>query len=228
MEIGFDIISDLYLEPDESFNWENKATSLYCLIPGNVSSHPITLLQTLKHLSQHYHGVFFIPGPYDTSEQDYQLYSKLIGSTLSHIKNVTCLYHNVIILNGIAIVGVNGWIGDVYGYDDIAANELARLDYEYLCETFIKLTRHIDIKKIIVLSSTIPNREMYFGTEPEVVKHQTGLLPTLSYDSQFKVRNWVFGNSNKNVDIFFNSIHFTSNPYLKRRPYYAKRIDIEI
>ena len=99
MEIGFDIISDLYLEPDESFNWENKATSLYCLIPGNVSLHPITLLQTLKHLSQNYYGVFFMPGPYDCMGQNYDLYSKLISSTLSHIQNVTCLYNNVIILN---------------------------------------------------------------------------------------------------------------------------------
>jgi len=228
LEIGFDIISDLYLEPDESFNWENKATSLYCLIPGNVSLHPITLLQTLKHLSQHYYGVFFMPGPYDCMDQNYDLYSKLISSTLSHIQNVTCLYNNVIILNGIAIIGTNGWMGEIYGYDDEEAAELARQDFLYLRETLIKLTRHIGVKKIIILSSTIPNKEMYFGTEPEIVKHQYGLLPALTYDSQFKVTDWVFGNSNKNVDIFLNNIHYVSNPYLKRRPYYAKRIDVDI
>jgi hypothetical protein len=35
MKIGFDLISDLNLSPNDSFNWENKATSLYCIIAGN-------------------------------------------------------------------------------------------------------------------------------------------------------------------------------------------------
>ncbi len=38
LDIGFDIIGDLNLEPNDSFNWENKPTSLYCVLSGNVSS----------------------------------------------------------------------------------------------------------------------------------------------------------------------------------------------
>ena len=62
MKIGFDIISDLYLHPDENFNWEGKATSLYCLIPGNISNDLRTIRQTLSHLGRFYQGVFYSPG----------------------------------------------------------------------------------------------------------------------------------------------------------------------
>ena len=45
-DIGFDIISDLNLQPDDSFNWENKATSLYCIVAGNNSSDLRTVIQS--------------------------------------------------------------------------------------------------------------------------------------------------------------------------------------
>ena len=69
-EVGFDYISDLFLSPDESFNWENKATSLYCIVAGNISSDLRTLYQTLAHLGKHYQGVFYIPGilEYETTD----------------------------------------------------------------------------------------------------------------------------------------------------------------
>lgn len=228
MEIGFDIISDLHLNPDDSFNWENKATSLYCLIAGNVSAHHRTLLLTLTHLSKFYHGVFFIPGPFDVKDKDYDTYCNLLNTATQQINNVSILYHNVIVLNGIGIIGVNGWIGDIFDYEDSKAGELAVNDLLYLKETIVKLTRHLDIKKIIIISSTIPNKAMYFGQEPEIVNHQLPLQTALSYDSQFKVTNWIFGNSNKNVDTHVEGVHYISNPYLKRRPYYAKRIDVSI
>ena len=37
IDIGFDVISDLNLKRNDSFNWENKATSLYCILSGNIS-----------------------------------------------------------------------------------------------------------------------------------------------------------------------------------------------
>ena len=50
--IGFDLISDLNLSPEDSFNWEGKATSLYCIIAGNISEDLRTIKQTLSHLSK--------------------------------------------------------------------------------------------------------------------------------------------------------------------------------
>ena len=61
-DIGFDVVSDLNLSPNDSFNWEGKATSLYCLVAGNVSSDSRTIVQTLAHLARFYQGVFYVPG----------------------------------------------------------------------------------------------------------------------------------------------------------------------
>ena len=38
MILGFDIISDLNLSIDDTFTWEDKPTSLYCIVAGNVSN----------------------------------------------------------------------------------------------------------------------------------------------------------------------------------------------
>ena len=62
MTIGFDVISDLFLTPEESFNWEGKATSLYCVIAGNISNDVKVITQTLRHLSRFYQGIFYIDG----------------------------------------------------------------------------------------------------------------------------------------------------------------------
>ena len=56
-DIGFDVISDLNLSAEDSFNWEGKATSLYCIVAGNVSSDLRTVLQTLTHVGRFYQGV---------------------------------------------------------------------------------------------------------------------------------------------------------------------------
>jgi hypothetical protein len=60
--IGFDLISDLNLSPEDSFNWEGKATSLYCIIAGNISEDLRTIKQTLLHLSKFYQGIFYTLG----------------------------------------------------------------------------------------------------------------------------------------------------------------------
>ena len=60
--IGFDLISDLNLYPEDSFNWEGKATSLYCIIAGNISEDLRTIKQTLSHLSKFYQGIFYTLG----------------------------------------------------------------------------------------------------------------------------------------------------------------------
>ena len=62
MKIGFDVISDLNLKPNELLSWEGKATSLYCIIAGNISNDLRTIHQILLHLSHFYQGVFYTAG----------------------------------------------------------------------------------------------------------------------------------------------------------------------
>ena len=68
MKIGFDLISDLYLTEKDNFNWDNKATSLYCVIAGNISSDSRVIISTLNHLARFYQGIFYVPGQLEFSD----------------------------------------------------------------------------------------------------------------------------------------------------------------
>ena len=110
MKIGFDVISDLNLDAEEEFNWDGKATSLYLIIAGNISNDLRVVHQTLYHLSRFYQGVFYIAG---SSEHDSMHFVKHRHGELNKlcrtIKNVSYLHKHVVIINGIAILGCNGW-----------------------------------------------------------------------------------------------------------------------
>ena len=70
MNIGFDIISDLYLNPDEKFDWDGKATSLYCVIAGGISNDLLTIRNVLNNLGKYYQGVFYVPGTLEYENSD--------------------------------------------------------------------------------------------------------------------------------------------------------------
>jgi hypothetical protein len=109
-EIGFDIISDLNLNPNDSFNWENKATSLYCIVAGNISSNLRTVMQVLIHLSSKYQAVFFVPGKLEYENcESLSVRTKELLAISDGIPNVSILYNNVIVVDGIALLGTNGW-----------------------------------------------------------------------------------------------------------------------
>ena len=119
-DIGFDIVGELFIEPNDSFNWENKATSLYCIVTGNVSSDLRTLMQVLSHLSKYYQGVFYVPGTLEyTNTNDVSTRTAEITQICANIPNVILLHQTVIIVDGIGIIGVNGW-GNAGSVDTIS------------------------------------------------------------------------------------------------------------
>lgn len=232
MIIGFDIISDLHLSPQDSFNWENKATSLYCLVAGNVSSDLRTLTLTLAHLSKFYQGIFFIPG-YLEYENAENLQARLDEITLicSRIKNVVHLHHHVIIVDGIAILGSNGWFETNIPENLGIANDREMMRYDdifYLKNSIEKLQKHLDVTKIVVLTNSVPNLDLCFGEGPDIMKHHPQMSICLAADLMKKVSHWIYGSYGKIVDITNDNINYICNPYYGKKPYYAKRIDIEI
>jgi len=222
MEISFDVISDLRLDPEDSFNWEGKPTSLYCLVAGNVSSDLRTVLQTLAHLSKLYQGVFYIPGTLEYADAtDIEVRTEHILNVCSKIKNLAVLHHNVVIIDGVAVLGANGW-GDI---DD---NDAARIaDITYLHKGIEKLQRHLDVKKIILLTNAVPDKELYFGQAPEFSDYTIPLIAALASDTEYKVSHWIFGTYDKTVDTNIGNINYVNNSYYNRNPYWAKRIKVE-
>ena len=229
-EIGFDLISDLYLDPNDSFNWEGKATSLYCIVAGNISNDSRTIIGTLGHLSHFYQGVFYVPGPLEFINKSSIIdYTELLTTGTRKIQNVANLYHNVIIIEGIAILGVTGWTGNIdESIDNAQLIEASYHDLVYLQSSIARLQRHLDVKQIVVVTCGVPNKALYYKEEPDIVNHQLPLVTALSSDSENKVSHWLFGNHEKVIDAHIEGIHYVNNPYLKRRPYWAKRITINL
>jgi hypothetical protein len=230
-EIGFDIISDLNLGPNDSFNWENKATSLYCIIAGNISSNLRTVIQVLIHLSTKYQGVFFVPGKleYETSDDLYKR-TKDLSAIADNIPGVVMLHQNVVVLDGVAILGTNGW-GNIQKSLDVKNMIMTAAKYEdftYLVGSLGKLQKHLDVKKIVLVTSAVPHEDLYFSEIPEDVVDQIPLHDVLKADSERKVSHWIFGTYNKPVDTYINNINYLNNPYNEFGPYWAKRLTVLI
>lgn len=232
MKFGFDLISDLNLTANEGFTWENKATSLYCLIAGNISSDLKTVAKVLAHLKNFYQGVFYIPGSLEY--QDVENIDKRTDELVrlcSQFRNVAILHQHVVIIDGIAILGVNGWYGNLETKDlgtELTIQEKRHDDIHYLKNSLERLQRHLDVRKIILVTNSVPGEDLYFGEIPDFVRHQLPPDLTLYADTEHKISHWVFGTHGKIVDTVINNINYVNNPKLNRNPYWAKRIEVEV
>lgn len=233
MHIGFDVISDLNLDAENSFDWEGKATSLYLIIAGNISNDLRVIHQTLIHLSRFYQGIFYVAG---SLEQDSMHLIKNRYTEISQlcktIPNVAFLYRHVVVINGIAILGANGW----YGNKTELPTTLEKLhlhsqhveDVSYIGSSIEKLQLHLDVKKIIIVTHSVPGPGLFFGEEPNEIGDQIPIIQTLGHDSEHKVSNWVYGSYDKTVDTTIDNITYINNSCYNKSPYWPKRFEVEI
>jgi hypothetical protein len=229
--IGFDLISDLNLSPEDNFNWEGKATSLYCIIAGNISEDLYTIKQTLSHLSKFYQGIFYTLGSLEYhNTSDVVKRTNEIRKTCHAIRNLAIMHHHVVVVDGIAVLGANGWYGNT-AHDEETASiiEVHRNeDILYLKNTIERLQKHLDVKKIVIVSNSVPGIDLYFGEHPETVDIQLNLNIALIADTENKVSHWLYGTYGKVVDTNINDINYINNSSFKRNPYWAKRVEIKI
>ncbi len=227
--ISFDIISDLNLSPTDNFNWRDNVTSLYCIVAGNISDDLKTIAKTLFHLSTIYQGVFFVPGKLEYSDtMAFSERTKELTMIADNIDNVVFLYNNIVTIDGVAILGSNGW-GDLLDRVEprtLVMNAAKYQDFLYLENSLRKLQRHPDIKKIVLVTSGVPKTDLYFGEIPDNVIDHTPLIDIIKEDTEKKIDTWVFGTYMKPVDVFIDYINFVSNPNTQDLPYYSKRITV--
>jgi hypothetical protein len=230
MKIGFDVISDLNLDPEESFNWEGKATSLYCIVAGNISNDLRTIHQTLLHLSRFYQGVFYTAGALEYENSiSISKRTEELTKICRTIRNVAHLHNHVVIVDGIAILGTNGWYGNIAPDTQLSTIQLDVDRYEdigYLGNTLERLQLHLDVKKIVIVSHSVPGPELFFGEEPNDINDLPPLQTALINDLESKVCHWIYGHYNKTVDTTIDGINYINNSYYKRKPYWAKRVEI--
>lgn len=231
MSVAFDVISDLKLSKENKLDWEGKPTSLFCIIAGNISDDLEVLKETLSHLSLLYHGVFFIDGALEIGSLSTQA-KKIdeIANIVKEMQNVVYLHNNVVIIDGIAIVGINGWYGNKDPGDPF---DMVRLEYYmheeagYLHKTIEKLQLHVDVKQIVVVSNSVPIVDLFYNQNP-YLPDTFGLITALMQDTERKVHTWVYGSSDKMVDAVNDGIRFVNNGCFDKQPYWPKRIEIDV
>ena len=228
MEIGFDVISDLFVSPDDSFFWEGKATSLYCIVAGNVSSDLDTLRRVLETLAVEYQGVFYIPGYLEYENQD-EINSRTLEilDTVAAIPNCACLFHHVVIVDGIAILGCNGWEVSE-GLDDAKIRSSRIDDVSYVYRSVEKLQKHGDVTKILMISSAVPCKELYYGEHPKFYDAYTPLKYCLKADTEAKISTWIFGSYRKTVDAVIDSTRYINNAQAQKETYWPKRVSLRV
>lgn len=227
---SFDLISDLYLTSEDKFNWEGKATSLFCVVAGNVSDDLVVLQKTLTHLATHYQGVFYIDGSLEyPSLEDRNKRLNQIERVVGKINKTVYLHDNVVVVNNVAIVGLNGWYGNTHTddpFDELRIAAYRTEDMAYLTSTLKRLQLHLEVDKILIVSNCIPSKSMLFGEDKHITDSMSPAL-CLAEDTESKVTNWVFGSSDKMVDTTQGGIKYVSNPYDSSMPYWAKRIELD-
>jgi predicted phosphohydrolase len=231
MIFGFDLISDLNLTANTEFDWTGKPTSLFCVISGNVTDNMSVLQKTLRHLSTLYHGVFYIDG---TLENDDSYSRELRVKEIYHIcsaqKNVIYLHNNVVVVDGVALVGINGWHDERLDRninDEFHIKCLKFEDLGYLEKTLEKLQLHNDVRKIVFISGCVPLKQLYFH---EYNDKTDDIFPgqVLHRDTEHKISKWVYGAHNKIVDTTIDGINYVNNAKYDREPYYPKRIEVVV
>jgi hypothetical protein len=240
MNFTFDLISDLHIESwPEPFDWSGRATSAYCVVAGDLAHDRSNIVQSLAHLGQCYQAVFYIDG--NDEHRDHR--HKLSGSyhdlvfRINTIPNVVYLQDNVVVVDGVAILGANGWWGydfDIgicseqvaqwYGEEEqldptivSQIRKMSNVDAHYLINSVRKLQTHKDVKKIVMVSHTVPL--------PALIEHDIDLEGSMRFnvmgnrfmqhaieqDTEKKIHTWCFGHYHHSVDQFRNGIRYVNN-----------------
>ena len=241
MTFAFDLISDLHVETWASFDWAGQATSPYCVIAGDVARDRQRLLDALTHLGKCYPGgVFYVDGNEEHKNQLDDLGSSYqdLAKDIDAISNVVYMQDNVIIVNGVAILGTNAWwtydfdtsidvdisiqsIQDHFGIDNSTATNIMGVAYNdaaYMINSVRKLQTHREVGAIVIVSHTVP--------APWIIRHDIDLAGNWRFngmgnshitraideDTENKIKMWCFGHYHKPGDQQFGGINYYCNP----------------
>jgi hypothetical protein len=175
---------------------------------------------------------------------------------------MTYLQDNVVVIDGVAILGTNGWWGfdldesidsegskqwmkDRYEarhpevvVDTQMIHDASRTDAAYLVSSIQRLQTHQDVKKIVIVTHTVP--------EAGLIQHDIDLAGKYDFncmgnrlmhlvhtnDTERKIHTWCFGHYHGTVDRMLNGIRYVNNcrgrsntPH-RNHVYYPKRIEI--
>jgi UDP-2,3-diacylglucosamine pyrophosphatase LpxH len=237
MQMSFDLISDLHLD-DNLYDCSGMATSSICVVAGDIAEDRISVVNFLNRLSKCYQQVLYIDGNAEHKHYLLDLESSHLDLKyhIAKLNRVQYLYDDVVVINGVAFIGTNGWWGfdfDSYIDSDQSAQWYRSVmpypcntdqivlqsinDAAYLAHTVEKLQTHPEVKQIIIVSHTVP--------VPELIAHDVDLEASYKFnvmgnrlldavrmvDTELKISTWCFGHYHGAVDQHINGIRYVNN-----------------
>lgn len=237
MQLSFDLISDLHLD-DQPIDFTGLPTSSICVVAGDVAEDQDAVVKFLTHLSRCYQQVLYIDG---NSEHRYHLLNlelsqQTLKNSINQLKRVQYLYDDVVVINGVAFVGTNGWwafdfdsqsdpnlVAQWYQLDTSVPVDPEQIclqsinDAAYLAHTVEKLQTHPEVRQIVIISHTVPN--------PALITHDINLNGTYKFntmgnrlleavqivDTESKISTWCFGHYHGAVDQYINGVRYVNN-----------------
>jgi hypothetical protein len=240
--INFDLISDLNLDSLTEFSWDGKATSLYCIVAGNVTSNTDTLLEFLTELSTYYEAVFFLDGDLEHAEcnGEFDANYKFLADEIELIDKVIYLHENIIIMDGATLLATNGWttfdftnpnaIDDNMDFleaqgvmTETTANEIFKMaitDQHYMYNSIRSCQDIEDCENIVVITNSVPRPEFithnddYDGTILGDTAGNNGITSCLKNDTLGKVSTWIFGKYPGELDYEIDGVRYVNNPMI--------------
>ena len=243
MQFSFDLISDLHLDHDgtvQEFNWHGQATSRFCIVAGDIARNRNLVIRTLEHLGSCYQAVFYIDG-----NDEHKNYMDDLGRSyydlrerINRLRNVHFLQDHVIVTDGIALLATNGWWAynfdpdadpdnirqiwlddspDLIGVETSMIEAFHHNDAAYIKRSIKRLQLHNDVKKIVVVTHTVPNINLVNYDLKLTNSWRYGVIgnrsmeAVLELDTEKKIHTWCFGHYHGPVDRIIDGVRFVNN-----------------
>lgn len=223
---AFDLISDLYLEEWPNTDWSTEATSLIAVVAGDLSPDLDHTVYELKKISKNYRQVLYIDGDLEHQGHlsDVEQTRAYLSQKLNSTKNITYMHEHVLIINHVAFIAANLWwspgesttsINDYGWMEEMQMLTLHHDDLNYMRYTVQKIQDCRDIQKCVLISHTVPNRELILGPASQNLFSDASDWVEIE-DRMNKISTWCFGHWNRLVNTTVNNCQYVSNP--KSRP----------
>lgn len=237
----FDLISDLHLEHwQDQIEWTGMPTSLVAVITGDISQDLDMTYRTVLEISKHYKHVVFVDGNHEHGfpGKDINIRRAAISEKFGKYRNISYLFRNTVILDSVAFIGCNGWWS--YDFCEPYASKQDAIDFqaakgldhesimeqwntavedsEFICNTVGICTNNPEIKSIVVVTHTVPNRQLSWMPEPVDLMPVMGtqgssyLESVPMHDTNNKIKVWCFGHVHHPQDREIDGIRYVSNP----------------
>lgn len=239
MTFAFDLISDLHVETWPQIDWATMPTSPVCVVAGDISNNRATNAEVLRQLGRAYQAVFYIDGNDEHSSHLSSLgfsYADLV-QRINKLSNVVYLQDNVVVIDGVAILGTNGWWGfdldltvdptesaqwyqDRYKLSTDAVKAIAKMattDATYMVNSVSRLQRHPDVKRIVMVTHTVPHADLIDHDIELYGKYRFNCMgnrymqAALDADTERKIHTWCFGHYHGSVDRVINGVRYVNN-----------------